>query len=512
MELSGTVRTAQGAFTNEAPGLGLNISDTATAWLDYNNDGWVDVYTFNGLWRNNDGLSVTQVAAWNSLTVCGDYDNDGFIDRFDYGSDSDGSGNNLKLYRNTEGTGFELKPFPALTIPRATSACWGDYNGDGFIDLYICGQGESPFRPDSIAMNDGDGTFTVTWTSTSNFPARCAVACDFDEDGDIDIFVSNYRLQPNSLWLNGGGGIFANQAPTYGVSGADPFWGHAHTIGSGWGDFDNDGHFDLFVGNFAHPAGFFNPGDPRQPESQFLRNRGPGNPNPANDWHFEDMSVSANLAFQESHAVPALADYDNDGDLDFYLTAVYAGENPVLYSNNGNWTFTDVTTQEGLAGLHTTSQAAWGDFNNDGFPDLITANRLLINQDNGNHWLKVKLRSDTAGINRFALGAQVRILLDDGRTVTRQVDGGAGQGNQNEQTLLFGLGAQTAPVTLLIRWPDGSEQTETGVAVDQLVCVKKTVYKDSDINQDTYVNATDFAMLVADWLACNDPNTANCNP
>lgn len=243
---------------------------------------------------------------------------------------------------------------------------------------------------------------------------------------------------------------------------------YGHTIGSTWGDMDSDGHFDLFVGNFRH-----NWDDGSQDYAGFYRNRGPGNPNPNDDWHFQLMDQLDGLDWQESFAVPALADYDNDGDLDLYFTTVYSGDNPVLFRNDGNWNFVDVTSEEGLSGLPPTYQAAWADFDNDGDVDLFTAGKLFVNQGNPNSWLKVRLRSNpsTPAVNRFSLGAQARIVLDDGRTVTRQVDGGSGSINQNELTLHFGLDQQTTPVNIEIRWPDGHVQTVSGLSVNQSVSI-----------------------------------------
>ncbi|MFH1614049.1 MAG: CRTAC1 family protein [Planctomycetota bacterium] len=495
--------TLEGAFVNKAPEFGLDITNGPTAWMDYNNDGWVDLYTYNGLWRNNSGTSVTLVWSGGGFAVCGDYDNDGYIDKFDYRSDSPSSPRNLKLYRNTSGTGFSLQSFPALPgLTYAMAACWGDWNADGYVDLYLCGYEDTGYL-DRIVMNNGDGSFTLAWTQSGAYPARCSTACDFDEDGDMDIYVSNYRLVPNILWLNNGSASFTNVAAAYGVAG-DPGgqYPYGHTIGSAWGDLDNDGHFDLFAGNFSH-----NWDDGSQDEPKFYRNTGP-----SGNWHFEDKTSVAGLAWQESYAVPALGDYDNDGDLDLFFTTVYAGDNAVLYRNDGNWHFTDVTSQQGLSGLPSTYQASWGDFDNDGDLDLVTANRLFINQGNSNHWLKVRLKSDTPGVNKFALGTQVRIALDDGRIVSRQVDGGSGSGNQNELTLHFGLGSQTSPVDIEIFWPDGTIQTVNDVAVDQLVTINEIIYKSSDLDKDMYVNLKDFAILAKYWLQCNDPNDENCEP
>ena len=453
---------------------GLNFGSVAgprAAWLDYDNNEWMDLYAADTLWRNNDGQSFTSLADYGGVAACGDYDNDGYIDMFNPWE--------LDLYRNQSGTGgFSPQSFPSLSVSSSQAACWGDWDADGYIDLYVCGFGGTG-APDSVVMNNQNGSFSATWTQPVPYlPARCATACDFDEDADMDIYVSNYRLEANLLWQNNGTGSafpFANVAFDYGVAGhytpgddyAPPI-AYGHTIGSTWGDMDSDGHFDLFVGNFRH-----NWDDGSQDYAGFYRNRGPGNPNPNDDWHFQLMDQLDGLDWQESFAVPALADYDNDGDLDLYFTTVYSGDNPVLFRNDGNWNFVDVTSEEGLSGLPPTYQAAWADFDNDGDVDLFTAGKLFVNQGNPNSWLKVRLRSNpsTPAVNRFSLGAQARIVLDDGRTVTRQVDGGSGSINQNELTLHFGLDQQTTPVNIEIRWPDGHVQTVSGLSVNQSVSI-----------------------------------------
>ena len=286
---------------------------------------------------------------------------------------------------------------------------------------------------------------------TRNRPGASRAA-DFNEDGHIDVFASNYRLQPNNLWLNDGKGGLTNAAKAFNVEGNTKLGCYGHTIGSAWGDLDNDGHLDLFVGNFSHPPDY-------QDRSQFMRNMGPGG-----SYHFEDMSKTANLRWQESYASPALGDFDNDGYLDLYFTTVYPGDLSVLYRNLGKWRFEEMKDAAGLA-LPQTYQAAWADFDNDGCLDLMTGERLFRNTAGGNHWLKVTLKGNGRTSNTAAIGAQVRIKRGE-QVLTRQVEGGTGEGNQNDLTLHFGLGAGAEDVELEVRWPDGRRQTEKS-AVDR---------------------------------------------
>jgi hypothetical protein len=179
------------------------------------------------------------------------------------------------------------------------------------------------------------------------------------------------------------------------------------------------------------------------------------------------MSKTAALRWQESYASPALGDFDNDGRLDLYFTTVYPGDKSVLYRNLGGWKFEEVKNGAGVA-LPQTYQAAWADFDNDGHLDLMTGGKLFRNPGGPNHWLKVRLRGG-GKVNRAAIGAQVRLKLGE-RTLSRQVEGATGQGNQNDLTLHFGLGDRTDPVKLEVRWPDGTRQ-EVETLVDRLVTV-----------------------------------------
>ena len=337
--------------------------------------------------------------------------------------------------------------------------------------------------PDEIVLNSSNGTsFAVGWTEPPTpLRSRGVTACDFDQDGDQDIFVCHYRLQSNNLMIGDGTGNFVNMASTFGADGfqaGHPVAPFAHTIGAAWGDFDNDGDFDLMVGNFAHPAGW-NGIPANQPESQFLENTGA-----AGSYHFVERTATVGLHYQESYAGPALADYDNDGDLDFYLgVALTTGsfsidQDPVLYQNQGNWIFTDVTADAGLkdpggVDLGISYQAAWADIDDDGDLDLVTNGKMFVNQGNSNHWLKVKVDGiNQANVGRDAIGTQVKIDLGGGNTLVRQVESGTGEHCSNDLTLHFGLGSEAGPVDLEITWLNGVTQTNTSVAVDQTVVVQ----------------------------------------
>lgn len=450
------------------------------AWSDCNADSYADLVTNEAVWINRAGRGFDRMASPMDGAILGDYDNDGFPDAY--------SISHWNLYHNEGENGFvdASAHMPTLTRVPSQGASWADHDNDGDLDIYI-GAYEAtypgPYQTDVILRNDGEAGFVIAWQQSGDIdPARGITSADYDNDGDIDIYVSNYRLEANLLWENDGMGKFTNVAKQRGVAGIDNGYSYSfgHTIGSAWGDMDNDGLIDLFVGNFSHPH-------VDQDRPRFYKNRGA-----EHDFSFADMSDNAGLAWQESFASPSLVDYDNDGDLDLYFTTVYNGDHSVLYRNDGDWHFTDVTAEAGLANMATTYQAAWADFDHDGDMDLFTAGQLYVNQTiemipeadrdtkkHDRHWLRVTLQGDGKRINRGAIGAQVRIELDEQTTLARQVEAGTGMGNQNELTLHFGLGARAEPVSLQIAWPGGTQHTLENVAVDQAIVVKW-----SDLNAD----------------------------
>lgn len=458
------------------------IGNNKVAFGDVNNDGWVDFHAGEKIFLNQPhhvaGRRFTPLAGTvDAGGLFGDYDNDGDLDFFSYHTGA--------MFKNQSGTSFHQVTIPGLSSHQdlpvvSRSATWSDHDNDGDIDLHIGGfenASSSIFYADARYDNNQGNSFSGTWTQTTDAvitpnnprPARGVTAADFDRDGDSDIYVSNYRLEPNQLWVNNGAGNFTEQAATRGVLGGAAHGHWAHTIGSAWGDFDNDGEIDLFAGNFAHPAGFSGP--LRQPESRFYRNRGSGNPNPDDNYTFEDLG-QLGLSYQETYSSPVLGDYDNDGDLDLFFTTINTtppGSNDefaVLFRNDGNWNFSADTEAANLTGLQNTNQAGFADYDNDGDLDLIASGRLFQNQGNSNSWLKVKMVGDGHFVSRDAVGAQLRIHSGN-QTFTRQVEFGTGEGNQNDPTVHFGLGQISGPVDLEILWPGGATQTVQDVAINQ---------------------------------------------
>jgi hypothetical protein len=454
-------------FADRSAALGIEPAGQHAAWCDANSDGWPDLRTNGALWLNRAGKSFTRVDAPGEGLVA-DIDNDGVGDLVSFAPIAVARG-----VRDGDSLRFEPLALPELPKTVSRGVAVGDFDGDGFVDAYFGGYEDWPTQttyPSILLLNEGGKGFRVAST-TSDHRTRGVTACDFDEDGDLDLYRSNYRLQPNALFVNDGKAVFADEAGTRGALATSEGFAGGHSIGACFGDFDNDGHFDLFAGNFAHVD---SRGD--QPKSRFLRNGGA-----ASDWRFEDLG-ECGVWYQESYASPAAGDFDNDGDLDLFLTTVYGTASfkkpnfPVLFRNDhskggaeegAKWVFADATAGSGLESLPPTYQAAWADVNRDGRLDLLAAGKLFMNEGAGGHWLGLRLRGDGFRVNRDAIGAQVRIMLADGRTLTRQVEAGTGEGNANSPILHFGLGDFAGTVKVEIRWPDGEKTAATIDGVDR---------------------------------------------
>ena len=467
------------------------------AVADYDNDGWVDIlYSGNRLFRNNGDETFTDVSETAGISgsptnggVWADYDNDGHLDFFGMVGSLD---NHDLLWRsNGDGTFTEVseEAFDVLDFYPTEGAAWGDYDRDGYVDLYMAnyelpGEPLSRGTPDRLYYNNGNGTFTdvASLVGTTFDPPQCGrgVAwADYDNDGDLDIYVSNYRLDQNFLWNNNGDGTFTDVAVQYDLEGKwKPFYPgyYGHTIGSDWGDYNNDGRLDLFTANLAHPR-FIEFSDKSElyeathtPDLAYLKVR-----------------EAAGISYAETHSDPAWGDYNNDGLLDLFITSVYEGRESFLYQNNGDGTFTNDNYTSGTV-IFNGWGCAWADIDNDGDLDLVSNKGILLNQGSYGHWLKVRapgVRSDRAGI-----GARISVTAG-GVTQTREVSGGKGTTSQGPLTAHFGLGASTVVDEVRVRWLSGIENVLTDVPADQVLTMHEIECHDADGDgygdQATYV-------------------------
>ncbi|MBA3353699.1 MAG: CRTAC1 family protein [Blastocatellia bacterium] len=285
---------------------------------------------------------------------------------------------------------------------------WGDFDDDGDLDLFA----ENHFsRPPYLYLNNGDGTFADIFPTTGIDPRgdrHGSAWVDFDNDGDLDLSITKganpgLGIKQDELYLNLGGGQFTNIAPEAGVINT---FGRGRSVASG--DYDNDGQLDLLLGNLRTDLVLYrNQGDGtftdvtlqaglghlQYTDAVFADYNNDGFPdifctatiaqNPAEDMLFKNngdgtftnVSEQAGILPLINGRTLAWGDYDNDGDLDLYIArGTDVGFKQTLYQNNGNGVFTEVTDQAGLGAISNNRAAAWGDFDNDGYLDLYVVN------------------------------------------------------------------------------------------------------------------------------------------
>jgi hypothetical protein len=462
------------------------------AWGDYDNDGFVDLFLTGGLvasklYRNNgDGtFSLSEHAAdvalpdtWTGGAVWADYDNDGFKDLYVLAN-----GPNV-LFRNEAGQGFRdiTEAAGVGDTRRSSTAAWADYDGDGHLDLFVanwsCFPGCDPPDPalasDRLYRNLGDGTFedvSLLLGDMLRGAGFSASFADYDNDGDPDIYVVNDQVvHPigNVLWRNDGpgcGGWCWTDAS--GETGAGAV---RNSMGLAVGDYDNDLDLDFYFSDMAEP-------------NSLLQNLGD---------RFQNTSEAAGVGAQKGNLVgwgTAFFDIDNDGWLDLFLattrysTSVQSVSGPtgilnphanVLFRNLGDGTFLDVTPASWQERPRPSLGVAYADYDNDGLVDFVVGNFNLgytLHRNAGlagadNHWLTVRLEG-RAPVNRDAIGARVFVTTGDGLTRMQEVKSGSSLGAGNDTALHFGLGTSTS-CSVLVRWPDGTEEAFAEVTGDRV--------------------------------------------
>ncbi|MDP3149076.1 MAG: LamG-like jellyroll fold domain-containing protein [Ignavibacteria bacterium] len=302
------------------------------------------VFTIQRLEQFTEQTSISLLGLGLSSVAWGDYNNDGYLDILLTGR-NDASHPFTIIYKNNGDGTFTEQTDAALTSASSGSAAWGDYDNDGYLDIFLTGYTISgPIS--QIYKNNGDGTFTLLTSVSLPGVGNSSVAWgDYDNDGKLDILLTgnSFGARISKIFKNNGNGIFTEQTSVSltGVSNSSV----------AWGDYDNDGNLDILLTGLNDVSGQV---------SIIYKNNGDGT-------FTEQTSVF--LAGVEQGSI-AWGDYDNDGYLDILLTGMN-GTNQIskIYKNNGNGTFTEQTSAS-LTGV-SNSSVAWGDYNNDGSLDIL---------------------------------------------------------------------------------------------------------------------------------------------
>jgi hypothetical protein len=440
-------------------------------WIDVDGDADQDLFISNGpqqgennfLYINNGtggfsaltGDPVVQDNKPSDGATWADMDNDGDNDCFVVNWYNV---NNL-LYRNNGDGTFQQLTTGNLVNDAGFSetASWGDYDSDGKLDLYVTNSDGN--RKNFLYKGNGDGTFAkITTGSPANdaFISRSVNWTDYDNDGDADLFVSNESNQNENLYRNNGDGTFTKITAGALVNDA------GKTMSSSWGDYDNDGDFDVFLAN-------------DQGNDALFRNDG-------NDT-FVEVTGDPVVTSGGNSFGSQWADIDNDADLDLFVTNAFWGGpwRNFLFRNNGDGTFTRDTAEVCAKELGWSYGCAFGDFDRDGDLDLGVANCYNAAQtdylyenhsaETANNWLAVQCVGTVS--NRSAIGARVVLTATiDGETVTqiREISAQSGYCGQNQLAAHFGLADATA-YTVSIFWPSGIEEVYGDLAPNQYITV-----------------------------------------
>jgi ASPIC and UnbV/FG-GAP-like repeat len=506
-----------GKYPNIAPLVGLNDLGPNMAggsiFDDFNGDGLADVFTTSkdfdhGAYlfvnkgdgkfedRSDAGDLKRQPFAVNCTHA--DYDNDGDLDVVITRGGWENAAR-LSLMRNRgDGTFEDVTVAAGMTAPLPShSAAWRDFDNDGFIDLYVCGEfvsglqeglvgaGEALSKSDPnsrcrLYRNNGNGTFTDVADKAgvrNDRYAKGAAWSDYDDDGWPDLFVSNMGAD-NRLYHNNGDGTFTDVAGPSGVS--EPKFSFSCWF---W-DYDNDGRFDLFVTGYNATMNEFAANFLGQPSSggerpRLFRNLG-------REAGFRDVTAETGLDRVILPMGSNFADIDEDGYLDMFFSTgrpAYSALVPkIVLKNVEGKRFEDVSFSTGMAHLQKGHGVSFADWDEDGDLDLFVqmggavpgdrANNVLFqNPGHGRHWLKIKLQG--AKTNRAAIGARIRVDLKNPdatvRSIHREISGGSSYGG-NSLVAAFGLGEAKTITAVTIQWPTSrTTQVFHDVPVDRSI-------------------------------------------
>ena len=486
---------------------------SGVAWIDYDNDGFPDLFFVNGkpgasnaLYHNNKDGTFTDVSqkagVAGNLTkqsrtgvAVGDYDNDGHLDIY-----VTAFGPNTLYHNNGDGTFSDVTSKAGVAggaTEWSTSTGFIDFDRDGDLDLYVtnyldyrtddnpyCGFRKEGYRmycnpttfdgvADRLFRNNGDGTFSdVSREAGIANPAGKGlgvVFCDYDRDGDTDIYVANDMVR-NFLYRNNGNGTFTDVAYAAGV-GFDLNGKAQAGMGVDCADINGDRLPDIFVTNFSDEL------------NTLYQNLGNG--------LFEDVTTKIGLGsgYEPLGFGTRLFDFDNDGDIDIYVTNGHVADNVQLYQKhtyaqkdllyeNVGGRFRDISSQSGsvFQADRVGRGLAVADFDNDGALDVVITSvgrpAVLLKNQAGKRGNWITIRAEGTRSNRFGLGATVQVETSEGVQVG-EINNVASYQSSSDIRAHFGLGPAKTIKQIEIAWPSGAKQVLKDVAVNQILTVKE---------------------------------------
>jgi hypothetical protein len=496
------------------PGIGNQVVGAGITVIDINNDGWEDLFQSGGvfaskLWINQKGKFVDKSKEYGlevldkyfvQSAVAADFNNDGFEDLFlsNFGAAKFGGDHLSPLLLMNEG-GKKLVPVcrDRINIPgNYSAASWGDYNLDGFVDIYLANYiGIMNHSYDTITLKHGyephcmgnkfykniNGTVFVDETNRLNLGDEgCGLATtfsDFDHDGDPDLLL----LNDFGAWNHMGNLLYRNEFPQDSfteISKSIGFYKEIYGMGIGPGDFDQDGDLDYYITNIG--------------ENYLFRNDAGKFRNVALDLGIDSKMVNDSLYSTSWSGL--FFDYDNDADLDLYLnkgnTLAITPKTAVLDPNkifiHQDGKFMDLSKGSGIDDSLSHRGAAMLDFDHDGDLDIVSTVLKLpwalyggmdqkikfyknLNKSK-NKWIAIQLIGD-GKVNRSCIGCSV--TLNDGKTtMIKEISAGTGHGSQSTRMLYFGLGKRKKAVNLTIRWTDGQKDQITIKKFNSLYAIR----------------------------------------
>ncbi len=442
--------------------LGMGIS-----FNDYNNDGWDDItFATQGsenvkIYKNTQNgffILETQLNPFNlsqqKQPIWVDFDNDGDKDLF-VTSNTDGN----RLYRNDITALTDITVSAGLPLENLVTygASWGDYNNEGFLDVFISNRDDGVI-PNFLFKNNGNGTFTnvsnLVGISNESRLSFGAAFFDYNNDGWQDIYVINDRVEyQNQLYSNNGDGTFNEVGETSGTNIA------IEAMSTTIGDFNNDGWFEIYITNGVEG-------------NAFLKNNADGT--------FTDVAEATGTVFNSVGWGAVFLDAENDLDLDLYVSGSLNGSDPshisaAFYENLSNGTYSQLNNGSFSGDTSESYANAIGDIDNDGYPEIIVGNSnnedifLWKNlSDQTNNWLKVNLQGTIS--NKQGVGSVIEISTN-GQKQYRYTLCGEGFLAQNSDSEFFGLGNTLTVDYVKVKWLSGIEDIIYNVSANQSLTI-----------------------------------------